>query len=336
MEDSTPVVLESTSSQTEPEPAGSSKNDGGWRSKGRNWFNAKAPAVKEGFKKITNKAPAVKEGLKKMTTKVEAIKINSPMKGGLKRISTTTVPVKESLKKITAKAPPLQESLMKGKVSFEKGLNSVSSYTQDETKLLMSMAKRKIYCNSEELEDPVFTAMLNSVLSWKLMLESQKNCLNRMITDQRVFEESQHEFASVLKTVPTSSCDYSKKSAELGSVLESQVQKLVPTESLEELAQQIEKILLNYVELQVLKRKYTTAKNNVDVCAAKVESKADSEKLRTEFAQATQLHEDCKVEMTDLLTKILEMKNVLLNPILLQLVGEDTSEKESLSCNNIR
>jgi len=323
MEDSTPVLLESTSSQTDPEPAGSSKNDGGWRSKGRNWFSAKAPSVREGLKNITNKTPTVKEGLKKMTTKVEAIKINAS-------------PVKESLKKITAKAPSLQESLMKGKVSFEKGLNSVTSFTQDETKLLMSMAKRKIYCNSEELEDPVFTAMLNSVLSWKLMLESQKNCLNRMITDQRVFEESQHEFASVLKTVPTSSCDYSKKSAELGSVLESQVQKLVPTESLEELAQQIEKILLNYVELQVLKRKYTTAKNNVDVCAAKVESKADSEKLRTEFAQATQLHEDCKVEMTDLLTKIMEMKNVLLNPILLQLVGEDTSEKESLSCNNIR
>jgi len=323
MEDSTPVLLESTSSQTDPEPAGSSKNDGGWRSKGRNWFSAKAPSVREGLKNITNKTPTVKEGLKKMTTKVEAIKINAS-------------PVKESLKKITAKAPSLQESLMKGKVSFEKGLNSVTSFTQDETKLLMSMAKRKIYCNSEELEDPVFIAMLNSVLSWKLMLESQRNCLNQMIMNQRAFEESQHEFASVLKNVPTSSCDYSKKSAELGSVLESQVQKLLPTESLEELAQQIETILLNYVELQVLKRKYTTAKNDVDVCAAKVESKAYSEKLRTEFEQATQRHEDCKVEMTDLLTKMMEMKNVLLNPILLQLVGEDTSEKESLSCNNIR
>jgi len=334
MEESTPVLSETTSSKNEP--AGGSKKDGGWRSKGRNWFSAKAPSVREGFKKITEKAPTVTDGLKKMTTKVEAIKINSPMKEGLKRFSTTAAPVKESLKKITAKAPSLQEGLMKGKVSFEKGLNSVSSFTQDETKLLMSMAKRKIYCNSEDLEDPVFTAMLNSVLSWKVMLESQKKCLERMITDQRAFEESQHEFASVLKSVPTTSSDYSKKSAELGSVLETQVQKLVPTASFEELAQQIEKILSSYVELQALKRKYTTAKNDVDVYATKLESRAGSEKLRTEFAKATQLHEDCKVEMTDLLTKIMGMKNDLLNPILLQVVGEDTSEKESLSCNNIR
>jgi len=327
-------LLETTSSQTEP--AGGSKKDGGWRSKGRNWFSAKAPSVRVGFKKITEKAPTVKEGLKKMTTKVEAIKINAPMKEGFKRISTTTAPVKESLMKITAKAPSFQEGLIKGKVSLEKGLNTVSSFTQDETKLLMSRAKRKIYCNSEELEDPVFTAMLNSVLSWKVMLESQRNCLNRMITNQRVFEESQRELASVLKNVPTSSCDYNKNSTDLGNILESQAQKLLPTASLEELTRQIENILQNYVELQVLKRKYTTAKNDVDVCAAKLESNAGSEKLRTDFAQATQLHENCKVEMTDLLTKIMEMKNVLLNPIILQIVGEDTSEKENLSCNNIR
>jgi len=334
MEDSAPVLLESTGSQTEP--AAGSKNDGGWRSKGRNWFSSKAPSVREAFKKITEKTPTVKEGVKKMTTKVEVFKINSPVKEGLQRISTTTSPVKEKLKKITAKAPSLQEGLMKGKVSFEKSLNSVSSFTQDETKLLMSIAKRKMYCNSEGSEDPVFTAMLSSVLSWKVMLESQRNCLNRLITNQRLFEESQHEFASVLKNVPTSSCEYSKNSAELGSVLESQVQKLTPTASLEELAQQIDKILLNYVELQALKRKYTTAKNDVDVCAAKLESKDYSEKLRAEFTQTTQLHEECKVEMTDLLTKIMEMKNVLLNPILLQIVGEDTSQNQSLSCNNIR
>jgi len=324
-------LLETTNSLTVP--AEDFKNNGGWRLKGRNWISAKSPSVREGFKKITEKAPRVKEGLKKMTTKVEAIKINAPMKEGLKRISTTTAPVKQSLKKITVKAPSLQEGLMKGKISFEKGLNSMSSFTQDETKLLMSMAKRKIYCNSEELEDPVFSAMLNSVLSWKVMLESQRHCLNRMIADKRAFEESQHEFALILKNVPTSSCDYSKKSVELGSVLEKQAQKLVPTASLEELVKEIENILLNYVELQVLKRKYTTAKNDVDVCAAKLDSKADSQKLRTEFAQATQLHEDCKVELTDLLTKIIDRRNVLLNPIILQINGEDKSDKESLNSN---
>merc|ERR1712060_1020059 len=101
---------------------------------------------------MREKTPTVKEGVKKMTTKVEVFKINSPMKEGLQRISTTTSPVKEKLKKITAEAPSLQEGLMKGKVSFEKSLNSVSSFTQDETKLLMSIAKRKMYCNSEGSE----------------------------------------------------------------------------------------------------------------------------------------------------------------------------------------
>jgi len=333
MEDSAAVV-ETASSQTVP--AGGPKNERGWRSKGRKWFSAKAPSVREGFKKITDKAPTVKEGFKKMTTKVEGIKINAPMKEGFKRITTTTAPVKESLKKITSKAPPLKEGLMKGKVSFEKGLNSVSSYTQDETKLLMSMAKKKIYCNSEEVEDPLFTAELNDVLSWKVLLESQRNCLYRMIRDQRAFEESQHGFTTVLKNVPASSCDYSKRSAELGSALESQVQRLIPTASLEELANQIDQILLKYIELQAMKRKYTTAKNDVDVCAAKLESKAGSERLRAEFTEATRLHSECKAEMLDSLAKISEMKNVVLNPILLQVAGEDKSEKESLSCNNIR
>jgi len=319
-----PTVVE-----TESIPAG------GWRSKGKSWFSAKvsakAPSVREGFKKITGKAPTVTEGLKKMSTKVEGMKINSPMKEGLKRISTTTAPVKESLRKITSKAPPLKEGLLKGKVSLGKGLNSVSSFTQDETKLLMSMAKRRLYCKSEELEDPEFVANLNSVQAWKVVLESQRNCLRRMIRDQKAFEESQLEFTSVLKKVPTTSCDYSKNSVVLVSALESQVQKLIPATSLEELARQIDDILSNYVELQAMKRKYTIAKNDIDVCSAKLESNGDSERLQAEFAKARQWHLQCKLDISEMTTKIMEMKSSSLNPILLKVAREDSPVKASAS-----
>lgn len=318
-------------SSSQQEPAGNST--GGWRSKSRSWFSAKAPSVREGFKKITEKAPTVREGFKKMTTKVEGIKMNTPMKEGLKRITTTTAPVKESLMKITSKAPPLKEGLIKGRDSFERGLNTVSSYTQDETKLLVSRAKRKIYCKSEEIEEPEFTTDLNPVMAWKVMLESQRNCLRRMIRNQRAFEESQLELTSVLNKVPESSCDFSKKSAELGSVLESQVQRLVPTSSLEELAERVDEILSKYVELQALKRKYTIAKNEVDVCSAKLESKGDSERLQNEFTKATQWHTQCKVEMSDLASKIVEMKNYILNPILLQVAGEESSANKNVTCD---
>jgi len=325
------TVVETESS--EMRPAGGPKNDGGWRSKGKNWFSAKAPSVREGFKKITDKAPTVKEGLKKMSTKVEGMKINSPMKGGLKRISTTTAPVKEGLRKITSKAPPIKEGLMKGKVSLGKGLNSVSTFTQDETKLLMSKAKRKLYCTSEELEDTEFIANLESVQAWKMVLESQRNCLRRMIRDQKAFQESQLEFTSVLKAVPATSCDYSKKSVELGSALESQVQNLVPVDSLEELAQQIDDILSNYVELNSLKRKYTIAKNDVDVSSAKLESNGDSERLHAEYVKATQWHLQCKVDITEMTTKILEMKSSSLNPILLQVARDHSSGEASVNCD---
>jgi len=310
-------------------PAGGQTN-GGWRMKGKNWFSSKAPSVREGFKKITDKAPTVKEGLKKITTKVEGIRMNAPMKEGLKRISTTTGPVKEGFKKITTKAPPLKEGLMKGKETLEKGLTSVSAYTQDETKLLMSKAKRRFYCKSEEIEDPEFVSSLDSVQAWKLVLESQRNSIRRMIKDQKAFEDSQIQLTSALQKVPAN-CDYSTKSVLLGEAMESRVQGLVPTSGLEELADKIEEILSNeFTDLQAMKRKYTTAKNEVDVCSARLESKGDSERLRYEVVQATQRYMQCKADITELTAKILEMESTILNPILLKVTGEESSVQASV------
>jgi len=292
----------------------------GWRMKGKNWFSSKAPSVREGFKKITDKAPTVKEGLKKITTKVEGIRMNAPMKEGLKRITTTTGPVKEGFNRITA-----TEGLMKGKETLEKGLISVSAFTQDETKLIVSRAKRKFYCKSEEIEDPEFAVSLDSAQSWKLVLEAQRNSIRRMIRNQKVFEDSQIQLTSALQKVPAN-CDYSSKSVLLGGVMESRVQALVPTSGLEELADKIEEILSNeFTDLQAMKRKYTTAKNEVDVCSARLENKGDSERLRCEVVQATQRYMQCRADITELTTKINKMESTIFDPILSQFSGEEPS-----------
>merc|ERR1719233_627700 len=177
-----------------------------------------------------------------MTVKVEGFRTNTRMKESFKKI-TANGPVKKGLMKISSKAPPLKEGLIQGTVYLGKGITSVTSFTQDETKLLVSKAKRKLYCKNDWIDDPKLTATLDSVQAWESVLDSQKNCLTQMIKHQRAFEESQRQFILKLQKVPANSGEYSKKSIELGCAMESQ-----------EMAQQIDEILSKYVELAALKR----------------------------------------------------------------------------------
>lgn len=318
------AVLKGETSQSIPA-------NGGWRAKGKNWFSAKAPSVSKGFKRFTERSPNIQEGFKKMSVKVEEIRRNAPMKEGLKRITTTTEPVKKGFMKITSKAPPLRDGLMKGTSSLGKGISSVSSFTQGETKLLMSKAKRKLYCRNEWSEDTELTASLDSVKAVKEVLESQRNGLVRMIKDQREFEESQQQFTLVLQRVPANAGGYSVKSITLGTLLQSQVKKLVPTNILQELVEKIDEILSKYSELQILKRKYTVAKIDVDVWSAKLESNEDSQKLQAEVVQGKQWCMQCKLQLSELVTKIMEMKSEVLDSILLQVSRDSSSINTSLS-----
>jgi len=295
----------------------------GWRMKGRNFFSGRAPSVSKGFKRIKERSPTIKDGLKKMTVKVEGFRKNARIKEGF---NTAKGPVKKGLMKISSKAPPLKEGLIQGSVSLGKGITSVTSFTQDETKLLVSKAKRKLYCKSDWIDDPKLTATLDSVQTWEAVLDSQKNCLTRMIKHRRAFEESQRQLILKLQKVPANSGEYSKKSIELGCALESQVLKLIPTNTFEEMAQQIDKILSKYVELSALKRKYITAKIDVDVFTAKLESNEDCQKLQAEVVQAKQWCMQCKFQVSELATKIMEMKSEVLISTLLQVAGETTPQ----------
>lgn len=320
MEDSSAVKVDINQSFSAEAPA-----DRGWRSKGRKFFSRKAPSVSNGFKRIAEKSPTITDGLKKMTVKVEGFRKNAQMKEGFKKI-TTNGSVKKGLMKISSKAPPLKDGLIQGTVSLGKGITSVTSYTQDETKLLVSKAKRKLYCKNDWIEDPKLTATLNSVHAWKAVLDSQKSCLTRMIKHQRAFEESQRQFTKVLQKVPANSGEYSKKSIELGCALESQVLKLVPTNTFEDMARLIDNILSKYVELAALNRKYITAKIDVDVLTAKLDSNEDSPRLQAEVVQAKQWCMQCKFQVSELATKIMEMKSEIINCTLLQVNGDATPQ----------
>jgi len=219
---------------------------------------------------------------------------------------------------LTTKAPVVKEGLKKSKVQLGKGLASVSSYTQSETKLLVSMAKRKLYCKSGKIEDPEFTAILELVDKWRTALEMQRGGFRRMIRDQRAYQESQRQLAIALRQVPDNG-DCSKNYLQFCSEMTSRTESLVDTSTLQELVNQIDCVLSKeHAEIQALKKKYQTAKNEADVCAAKIENTEDNQHLHIELGRVTERYMQYKKEITDLCKQLLEKQTETLSPILLK------------------
>lgn len=230
----------------------------------------------------------------------------------------------------TSKTPKLREGLIKSKASIEKGVASVTNYTNTEAKLLVSQAKRKIYCPNGKTEDPEFAVILNQVGQWKTTLEAQKRCIRRVVNTQKLLEESQRSLSTALKQVPDNS-ECCKNSIELATVVESRVQMLVPSDNLRDLANQIEHLLsTDYKEISMLSKRYETAKNEADVCMAKMESGGVNERLNTELARATDEYMRCKNRVGELWNKLIENQENTLCPILLKATGlEETEEIET-------
>jgi len=229
--------------------------------------------------------------------------------------------------------PKLKEGLLKSKASLEKGMASVTAFTSTETKLLMSQAKRKIYCPSGKNEDLELTAILKSVDTCKMALENQRSCIRKVINSQRLLEENQKLLCQALKQV-TDDNECSKKSSELAAVVESRVQMLVPTDKLQELADQIEKLLsTDYAEILKMRKSFQTAKNEADVQLAKMarmETKgtvAELKRMNNDFLQATDEYILSKNKMKDLWAKLLENQDKILCPILLKATGLEGLEE---------
>jgi len=219
---------------------------------------------------------------------------------------------------LTTKAPVVKEGLKKSKVQLGKGLASVSSYTQSETKLLVSMAKRKLYCKSGKIEDPEFTATLELVDKWRTALEMQRASFRRMIRDQRAYQESQRQLAIALRQVPDNG-DCSKSYLQFCSEMSSRAENLVDTSTLQELVNQIDCVLSKeHAEILTLKKKYQTAKNEADVCAAKIENTEDNQHLHIELGRVTETYMQYKKEITDLCKQLLEKQTETLSPILVK------------------
>jgi len=219
---------------------------------------------------------------------------------------------------LTTKAPVVKEGLKKSKDQLGKGLASVSSFTQSETKLLVSMAKRKIYCKSGKIEDPEFKATLELVEKWRTALEMQRSGLRRMIRDQRAYQESQRQLAVALRQVPDNG-ECSKNYLQFCSEMTSRSEKLVAPSDLQELVNQIDKILSKeHAEILTLKKRYQTAKNEADVCAAKIENTEENQHLHIELGRVTERYMQYKKEITDLSKQLLEAQTNTLNPILLK------------------
>jgi len=233
--------------------------------------------------------------------------MNNPPAGGWR---------KKSKNWITSKAPTVNVGILKNRMSLGKGLATVSSFTKEETKLLMSKAKRKLYCKNDKMEDPEFIATLDLVEKWRATLETQRSCLQRAIKHQNAFMDSYRQVGLALGQVPDSSA-FSKQYLELGKTLQSRAEDLVQATTLEKLANQVDELLKGeHAEIQVLKRKYQIAKNDADVCAAKIEHNAENQQLHIEMGRVTERYMQYKAEITDLSKKVLEKQNQTISPIL--------------------
>lgn len=207
---------------------------------------------------------------------------------------------------------------MKSKVQLGKGLASVSSYTQSETKLLVSMAKRKLYCKSGKIEDPEFKATLELVEKWRTALEMQRGCLRRVIRDQRAFQESQRQLAVALRQVPDNG-ECSKNYLQFCSEMSTRTESLVVPSLLQELVNQIDGILVKeHAEILTLKKRYQTAKNEADVCTAKIENTEENQQLHIELGRVTETYMQFKDEISQLSKQLLETQTKTLSPILLK------------------
>jgi len=222
---------------------------------------------------------------------------------------------------IASRTPKLREGLLKSKASIEKGVASVTNYTNTETKLLMSQAKRRLFCSGEKIEDPEFAVILNQVGTWKASLEAQKRCIRRVVNTQRLLEESQRSFCRALLQAPDNS-ECCKKSAELAAVVESRVQMLVPSTNLQELETQIEELLsTDYTEILMTTKRYETAKNEADVYMAKMGNTGATEQMNSELVRASNEYMRCKDRIVELWGKLMETQDRTLCPILLKATG---------------
>lgn len=236
---------------------------------------------------------------------------------------------------LTTKAPVVKEGLKKSKEQLGKGLATVSSFTQSETKLLVSRAKRKIYCKSGKIEDPEFKATLELVEKWRSALEMQRSGLRRMIRDQLVFQESQRQLAVALRQVPDNG-ECSKNFLKFSSELSSRTEKLVAPSILQELVNQIDSILSKeHAEILTLKKRYQTAKNEADVCAAKIENTEENQQLHIELGRVTERYMQYKKEISGLSKQLLERQTRTLSPILLKACNPMPVVARSLS-NELR
>jgi len=236
---------------------------------------------------------------------------------------------------LATKAPVVKEGLKKSKEQLGKGLASVSSYTQSETKLLVSMAKRKLYCKSGKIEDPEFKATLELVEKWRTALELQRTGLRRMIRDQLVFQESQRQLAVALRQVPDNG-ECSKNYLQFCSELSSRTEKLVAPSALKDLVNQIDCILSKeHAEILTLKKRYQTAKNEADVCAAKIENTEENQQLHIELGRVTERYMQYKKEISALSKQLLETQRTTLSPILLNACNPVPEVATSLS-NELR
>jgi len=241
-------------------------------------------------------------------TQDEKSNMNNPPNGGGWR--------KKSKSWLTAKAPTVKVGFLKSKVSFEKGLASVGTFTKEETKLLMSKAKRRLYCKNDKMEDPEFIATLQLVEKWRVALEAQRSCFQRAIKHQNIFMDSQRQLGFALQQVPERGV-CRKQYLELGVALQSRAGSLVPAVTLEKLANQVDELLKGeYAEIQMLKKKYQIAKNDADVCAAKIENNAENQQLHIEMGRVTERYMQYKAEITDICRKLLEKQNQTISPIL--------------------
>jgi len=214
---------------------------------------------------------------------------------------------------IREKEPAVKEGLRKTKVNIGEKWGVVSEFTKQEAQLIGSQVKWAYYCRKNgRTDESKFVDTFYLVNDWKVSLKAQKKALQKLIKYQRDFESDQEHLIAALRKVPDSS-ECGNSSTRLGTMIEQKKRNLVSTINLEKILSQINDLLQNeYVSMQFLKKKYDTAKNNVDVCKKKIETKGESELLKNDLELLSEEYDGWKESIMQLSEVILSKQNTTL------------------------
>merc|ERR1712110_1356463 len=105
---------------------------------------------------------------------------------------------------------------------------------------------------------------------------------------------------------------------------------LVNTAKLADVIATIDDLLAtDYVLVQSLKKRYIVAKNDCDVCAARIENRSgDTQKLHQEMGKATEVYLNIKSDLTDLGEKITKRQDTQLAATLLAASMSNSKEQK--------